>query len=407
MGLKDVLTKELWKSPALLQWSEPWLFRILLRRDLWVRLSIVAAAWLAAVGVLLMLFSVNQNPPGISTALGLGLVGASPVALLLFGRVKHTSGSCQLRKDKLMWHSTSVGLLSIRGNWSEWNYHDIRKCEVIPSQRLGHRFSVMVVSGDGQHQMFGLPASVDLKKLASILAKNGVTPVAGKRAPVAYTQGLAPVWFGSLLAGLIVAGAGYGLNSKNASHPPPSAVPRFDPGQPEITGPAIVDSFPSSAEHTTQNQNNEPGDTKQAGESSSVSQGSPFAPGMPSDLFPGSPSSIIPGVTSTPSAPASAPASVATGTDSELLGGTGGVPFRTVSPDGNPVIGLQFRLGEWAGRGRVGGLTPLFDRPPAAVPNTVMAPVGYALGSIEVDASDLVNAVRPIFIKQNSDGTLN
>lgn len=98
----------------------------------------------------------------------------------------------------------------------------------------------------------------------------------------------------------------------------------------------------------------------------------------------------------------------ATGRDTEILGGAGGNPFRNVGQLGQPVIGFRYTLGAWAGQNGVGQLLPLSkgDRSTGG-PMVVTARDGYALGGLEVDADQYVNAIRPIFMRVAGNGQLD
>jgi hypothetical protein len=94
--------------------------------------------------------------------------------------------------------------------------------------------------------------------------------------------------------------------------------------------------------------------------------------------------------------------------ETHVLGGTGGGSFRSVDPDGRPVVGLSYRTGSWGGEGAVGHLSPIYLRDESrGLSQTVMARDGYALGALEVVAGRYVNAVRPIFMRLTAEGQLD
>lgn len=74
MGLWNLLTKEIKLGSTELQFNEPQLGRARLRGDLVWRLVTVLGAWAAGIGVMGLLFSINQDPPGFGVAVGLGAV---------------------------------------------------------------------------------------------------------------------------------------------------------------------------------------------------------------------------------------------------------------------------------------------------------------------------------------------
>ena len=87
----------------------------------------------------------------------------------------------------------------------------------------------------------------------------------------------------------------------------------------------------------------------------------------------------------------------------ELVGGTGGGPFRITHPAGLPVIGVRWRPGKWAGRDLIGRLEPLYSEETARGWQTVIARKGYAVGAIQVDGDEFVNAVRIAFMRIEGD----
>jgi hypothetical protein len=90
--------------------------------------------------------------------------------------------------------------------------------------------------------------------------------------------------------------------------------------------------------------------------------------------------------------------------DSRLVGGTGGVPFRAVTPDRQPVVGIRYRLGSWAGQESVGKIEGVSQRTKTPGPwEHVFAREGYALGAIQVDADKFVHAVRLAFMRIDGD----
>ena len=106
-------------------------------------------------------------------------------------------------------------------------------------------------------------------------------------------------------------------------------------------------------------------------------------------------------------AQAAANATPARGTPTETYGGTGGIPFEAVSPDG-PLLGLRYAVGPWTGELVISRLEPVFNR---AVPKDGLKPVvarrGFAVGAVEVDAGNLVNALRIVFMAIDADGQLD
>ena len=93
------------------------------------------------------------------------------------------------------------------------------------------------------------------------------------------------------------------------------------------------------------------------------------------------------------------------GQRTESVGGAGGNPFETIDEEGRPVIGVTSRMGAWAGAPRVASLKPLFEpSSPVTGESVQLARDGYALGALDVIGTDLVDAVRPVFMRVTSDG---
>ena len=94
--------------------------------------------------------------------------------------------------------------------------------------------------------------------------------------------------------------------------------------------------------------------------------------------------------------------------DTELAGGTGGVPFRAVDAGGKPVVGFRYATGSWLGTPALRQLDPLYDRAvPGGTSQTILARDGYAVGAVHVEAGKLVRAVRVVFMRVLPDGQLD
>ncbi len=93
--------------------------------------------------------------------------------------------------------------------------------------------------------------------------------------------------------------------------------------------------------------------------------------------------------------------------ESEIVGGSGGSPFRHVGSVEQTVVGVRYRLGQWQGKDRLGGIEPLYAnsslRPGWEI---VVARDGYAVGAVQVDGDQFVNAIRLAFMRLE-DGRLN
>ena len=93
MGLWGFLTKDISFSRADLKWGEPPIYRLRLKQDLPWRVLLVAACWLAATGLMLIVFSQNENEESSSLAWGLGFMfGFLPAAIFCFFRKDDVGG---------------------------------------------------------------------------------------------------------------------------------------------------------------------------------------------------------------------------------------------------------------------------------------------------------------------------
>jgi hypothetical protein len=96
------------------------------------------------------------------------------------------------------------------------------------------------------------------------------------------------------------------------------------------------------------------------------------------------------------------------GQPTALLGGPEGFQFETVNLNRKAVIGFRYRMGRWANQPAVAQLEPLYDAQQfAAVKDKVVAREGYVVGGLQVVSDDLVNAVRIIFVREQTDGELD
>jgi hypothetical protein len=93
--------------------------------------------------------------------------------------------------------------------------------------------------------------------------------------------------------------------------------------------------------------------------------------------------------------------------DTELVGGTGGSAFRHVGNAGQFVLGFRYRLGSWQDQQRLGRIEPLFaETAPGPGWQSVVGRDGYAVGAIQVDGDQYVNAIRIAFMRIK-DGRLD
>jgi hypothetical protein len=418
MGLWKLLTKPLSLSSAKLAWNEPLFFRPRLRGDLWLRLLIILGAWLAVSGALLIVFASNANPPARSVAFGLGLIGAGVAYLCILARRSQISGTCRLYATKLVWDSaTGAGLGGQTAISITWEYGVIETCRIVSAEQLGQSFSALILAAnDDDVMLIGIPGSVELREVAKVLKSGGVNVCSAKAVPARLTRPLPPAaGVGVAIAGLALLLAGFTLGGTDERNPqrPQIAIPGHEPVDVAPGFPLQSESSPANAAAT--------GDTKQSGTApalSEISGGAAFPGGAPAGL-PGLSSGRPAGLPDRPTGeqspangaiagfPATASAALRE-SDSELIGGPGGFPFRAENADGKAAVAVEYSLGTWSGRERVGRLVPRSDRTAVAPQaKAVVAPKGYAVGAMEIHADALVNAIRFVFMRQKADGSLD
>jgi hypothetical protein len=375
MGLWEFLTKQRGLGSTAFRWSEPPMYRIRLRGDLAVRAGIVLAAWGLAIGVLLVLFAFNVRPPGMSLALGLGAVfGLGPGMLILFWSNRQAGGSITIDNDMIRRHRqyASLTMTGMWGEWADWPYEAIDRCVIVPAQALDQSFAVMLLSIDSEWEIVGIPERIELQKLAKFLAGRGVKVSQGKSVPASFLSRIPlPVAGVAAAAGVIILAAGIGTyvskvggpqlarGDRNAREPADIPQPGFNPD--DLVNINDIDSLPRG----------------------------PVAPPVSSPFG-------IPGT--------AAPAITDHGVTTELLGGAGGTLFRFTSPTGEPVLGIRYTIGTWAGKQRVGRVQPVFQRDDTDGPDVLMARDGYAVGGLEVDASEFVDALALVCVRLTPAG---
>ncbi|HUG71725.1 MAG TPA: hypothetical protein VMM76_28535, partial [Pirellulaceae bacterium] len=409
MGLLDFLTKEIKLTAAVMHWREPMMFRIRLRNDLWLRLLVVLGAWLAASGSLLILFSFSQRPAGAGTAFGLALIGAGFAYLAILSRRKHVSGSCWLYNEKLQFQSMSTDITGGVINHTTWDYDVVDQVALVSAQQIGKSFSVMLITSCDDQLMIGIPNHVDLKTIADFFLTRQIEVSSLRNLPETYTRSFPmPIGLSAPVLGCALVTTGLVLSAANLrdDQQREAARPQFQQldAVMESVRPADLPGHGTkvAAPKSRPSQSTKFPPDVPAGPDIPVPNGFGFRPevGLPNQPVPSPrPPARQPGATS--------PANH-TGSDSELLGGKGGIPFRVVGPNGQPVVAVQYATGAWAGKERVGKLTPLFERIDASPHRKVVsAKDGYALGAMQVDADDLVNAVRFAFMRVKADGSLD
>jgi hypothetical protein len=294
-------------------------------------------------------------------------------------------------------------------NYTTWDYEVIDKVELLSADKIGKSFSVMLVTSGDDQLMIGIPNHVDLKTIADFFLTRQIEVLSRRDLPETYTRSFpVPVGLVAPVFGfaLVVIGFALGIVNLRDDGEREAAQREF----PQLD--AVMESVrPSNlpANHTStavpESRPSQPSKHPRpapAGPDLPVPNGFGFRPDL------GLPNQIAPSPQAPVGQPRVASPTSRAGSDSELVGGNGGIPFRVVSPNGQPVVGVQYTMGAWAGKERVSRLTPLFERIDASPQQMVVsAKDGYALGAIQVDADDLVNAVRLVFMRVKSDGLLD
>jgi len=424
MGIKDLYHRVAGISPVVVKWREPPLYRLRLRGDILLRVAIVVAMWMAATGVMLVLFAFNNNPPGFGLAAGLGLVfGFGPGMLLTFLLRGQVSGSVWVREDCLHRQRSYASANLLSGNWVEseqWYYPAIRHCQLVLGQDLGSNYAVLLVSDGEVVEMFGVPAQVDLRSLVEHLSANGLQVSQGRAVPAQFSRPLhaaAPAVTGLLgLVLLMLGGVIYwqktGGDERVARRPHDVAAPVA------IEPPVVFDRPSSGSPAPWPEPTDTTGEPADSGDTQDQTPLTPPQPPIPSIFPPSSPGRRPPYARANPFGratfqpgnvvPSPRPETPTALDETELVGGTGGGPFRQTSPGNVPLMGFRYSLGQWAGEAAIGRLDPVFGNAPAPdLKDSVLARPGYAVGALKVHAGQYVNALQVVFMRVTADGRLD
>jgi hypothetical protein len=306
-------------------------------------------------------------------------------------------------------------------------YDAIQQCVIVPGQALGKSFSVLLFGGGGEWELVGVPKRIDLQQLANFLSSRRVGVSSANFVPPDFTRPInLPVSLGLAAVGLMLLVGGLGFYAIKTVAP---AGPNFvqaapAPIAPQRQGP-ILDQGPPPP----------PVINNQAVAANAVNQVPPAnAPGSKPAAVPTVPDrprpnlqgfanpAVAPGqVEATPPGPAPAipdrPAGAVrpvnaganpAGRDTAVAGGQGGFPFRSASPTSQPMIGLAWTSGSWAGQKVIGRLEPLFNHDvPRGIQASVIAREGYVVGGVSVEGDDFVRAIQIVFVRSSADGRLD
>jgi hypothetical protein len=93
--------------------------------------------------------------------------------------------------------------------------------------------------------------------------------------------------------------------------------------------------------------------------------------------------------------------------DTALVGPKGPIMKRRIDGD-RGMIGLEYRLGEWAGEKCIADLVPIHDRDKDGnSPMREIAKDGYAVAGAEVHLTKEIDGIKLIYAKVKSDGSLD
>jgi hypothetical protein len=413
MSLRDLLTKPLGINPPRFYWREPMAYRTRLRGDGWLRWLIVLGAWALATGVLAALFAENIHQPSLWLAAGLGLVPAGMAFVVVFLRRDHVSGRVFVEDDEIRRYR-SYGSLSPE-SWAEWEtvpFRQIRTCEVIRGSDLGTSFSVLMLTLREEQIIVGVPASVELSKLAGFLKSKGVAIRQADEVPAEFRSPLA-IATGATVAILGGVGLAGGLlwfqNVRGGAPAGPVPIAEregFNPFQVPGRGERVD---PVQEGHGGQLP---PGVVHAEPVPGTPAQGAPPAFPVPSIPRPnfgraGPVFGAPPGVAAAGPVPANQ-ASLARSRKTDVIGVPGGFDFTRTQPDRRPVRGFRSVMGSWAGNSWVSRFEPVFaDEPTVPGMTTIVARDGYVVSALLLEAPEFVSAYAVEFVRQNADGTLD
>lgn len=428
------------------KWQEPRGYQGRLRGDFLRHLGALAGLWMALSGGLMMLIPDDESH-GMALSYGLGAAFAG-LLYMMAASSGNSTGTIFVRKTEILRQAVSFSFGAVM-EYSKWPYEAIRTCTLVPPQHTGKRFAVMLLYDGDSMQMIGVPRKIDLKKLARHLMSKGVEVKVGQSVPELFIQpldaripGVLGVIGGVLLvAGLIAQANGKGngppMARKPAEQRPVERQPANDaPAKvqpaaalPDLPQPVLPNAETAGAEMPEPPpgfpQADQPKDGGADGENDD-----PLAPRMEQPAeepmekpsreepeatgFLGSPeeAGFLP-ADDPPPAPAPRPATRprpslrADNREDGLIGGTGGGPFETASPNGRPLLGVRYAMGSWAGEPALRSLTPIFDRRRPAGAKAVVARNGYAVGGMNVRAPKYVSAIQLVFMRLGPDGRLD
>ena len=421
MALGDILGRLISRPRVAFKWSEPGFALAALRADRRV-------VWLFAAAMSLAGFSIpflTREPP--NRMWGLGVFAGLFAPVLVFLCAKEWS-QVSVTEEYVLRERSSIAGNMLHWERRTWPFPDIERCIIVPWDASGKRFSTMIVTTEDDIGTLAVPRKIDPRQLGQYLAGRGVQVTYLDAVPkAARLPPSFPNWlvYGSVgVAALLVL-----LGPILRLHPfgPPAAGPPQpgpEPARGQFAWPVVPQgAAPAPGVPPFPGQFGNPGVNPAQG--FDVARGVPgpaigvgpggmgperFGPGLgpgPRGFDP--PRLAVP----RPVQPALAPPAVPmarSGRATELAGGSGGAAFESAG-SGDPVLGFDYRTGSWAGQQALAELRPVFNRgaqgAPGMLTQQVLAREGYAVGALEVDAGEYVNAVRVVFVRIDAQGRLD
>jgi hypothetical protein len=391
---------------------------------MWPRLALTMAIGCVPLTLLLVLFAINNNPPNPVFALVGFAIGATLAGLVLFRGESTAGGAVRICQEGIIRKRQYTPLVPVHLGFEEanWPYDAFSRAILVPGQSIGQPFSVLLLTDERNIEIVGVPASISPHQLALALAARGVRVEAGSHLPEMFTRPLAwPIAGVAGAIGLVLAVGGlgfYGIKTLGGGGGPVARAPAAEPA---VNAPVFVERpnarrdgggananranpalppLPPVAAPQDRQANANPAPLPPLGGVTSgfpTIPSAPFNSGVPTDPFATAPAA--PGPASSPAAPVAA---------GDLVGGKGGFVFKAVSPSRQPIVGFRYAVGAWGGKQALSQLDPVFERGPSRGSGTlVMAREGYAVSGLQIDATELVNAVQIVFARQQADGSLD
>lgn len=432
-----------------MKWHEPWMYRVRLKGDWIPRFAVAFAVGSLATTLLLVLFAINIKPPSAFSAfIGMAIFGGLAFMFLVNGR-RTAGGRVRLCEEGIIRRRIYVGLSS---QWVEewnWQYSQIPQCAIIPGLAIDKSFNLLLFTDGSDIEVIGIPERVSLEQVGQLLASKGVMIRHDVSLPPEFSRPMSlpmPLIAGAIGFIMLLGGLGFyamktagrrgndvavknrvAENVDDRRQAADANAPRPQPDQTEIVPDSTPPEIPSPARPDVQI----PGPEIARPEvqipgaeiiPKNLPLAPPRAPAVPNNIPPPTatepaPAEPAPAPLATrepnPATPAPnplrpAPSQSASANKTELIGGTGGSAFEVVPPNHVPIVGFRFRLGNWGGKSAVAQLDPVNQREaPVRSGSLVIAREGFVVGGIQVDAEDLVQAVRVIFVKRADDGTLD